>query len=102
MREREWVVGHAGAPGGKSLLQQISDCHGYAIIDDRRRWENAYRGGGRDGGGLGMRPRSKTRRRCAAWYSMARLFRPSGVPRESHFRSRSRTLRTGRRQVGQQ
>ena len=46
--------------------------------------------------------RRSTRRRRAVWYSIARFLRPSKVPRESHLRSRSWTLRTACRQAGQQ
>ena len=68
---------------------------GHAIIDDRR-----------TPGGIvtpevaatvperTMLHRRSSRRRRAAWYSMARFLRPSKVPRESHLRSRSWTLRT--------
>jgi hypothetical protein len=49
-----------------------------------------------------MWPRCESRSRRAAWYSMARFFRPSKVPRERHLRSRSRTLRTACRQSEQQ
>ena len=44
----------------------------------------------------------RARRRCADSYSMVRFFRPSEVPRASHLRSRSRTLRTAWWQVRQQ
>jgi hypothetical protein len=49
-----------------------------------------------------MWPRCESRSRRAAWYSKARFFRPSKVPRERHLRSRSRTLRTACRQAEQQ
>jgi hypothetical protein len=59
-------------------------------------------GGGRGGRSAAVVCRGRDRLRRAASYSMARLFRPSGVPRKSHLRSRSRTMRTASRQMAQQ
>jgi len=102
--EREWVSVSGAWLSSLRVNNQpqlTSTREGNAIIDDRRSPRGIVtpavaavaldepRGSG-----------EARRRRRAVWYSRALFLRPSKVPRESHLRSRSWTLRTACRQAG--